>query len=176
MMANKKLALVILLILISLFVVMITAITSGGDSKKIATLESNVKVLNEKMEEIKLRTDEWDRIINGTTEVDLGTAPTDKEVTAPTEPKTPTDTSAPEKTPATPTEPKEEVVAKEYTVNASNLNLRSDPTSKGSVVRQVPSGEKLTSKGVESKGEGYTWIQVTDSKGNIGWAVSDFLK
>jgi uncharacterized protein YgiM (DUF1202 family) len=171
-MANKKLALTILLILISLFVVMITAITSGGDSKKIATLESNVKVLNEKMEDVKLRTDEWDRIINGNTEVDLGTAPT--------EPTKGTDTPTEPTAPVTPTEPKEptpsEVVPKEYTVSATSLNLRSEPTSKGSVVRQVSSGEKLTSKGVESKGEGYTWLQVTDSKGNVGWTVSDFLK
>lgn len=172
MMANKKLALTILLILISLFVVMITAITSGGDSKKIATLESNVKVLNEKMEDVKLRTDEWDRIINGNTEVDLGTAPeTPKGTETPAEPTTPVPTTEPKE----PTEPSE-VVPKEYTVSATSLNLRSEPTSKGSVVRQVPSGEKLTSKGVESKGEGYTWLQVTDSKGNVGWTVSDFLK
>src|SRR5690606_12929608 len=121
----------------------------------------------EKIEEIKIRTDEWDRIINGTTEVDMGTE-------APAAPET-----APEaETPAVPEAPQEEATpAKQpMAVKATNLNLRAKPSGTGSVVRKLPNGEKVTPTGNEQQAEGYLWLEITDTAGNKGWVAKDFLQ
>jgi uncharacterized protein YgiM (DUF1202 family) len=167
-MQSKKLSLIIMLTLILIFFSMIMAylaFSNGGDQKKITELENNDKILNQKIEEMKLRTDEWDKIINGTTEVDLGTE-------KPVEGKV-VEKPAPVVTPTPPAEAKPGVT---YSVKATNVNMRSKPSSNGSVVRAIPNGEKLTPTGNEQQAEGYLWLEVIDSKGNKGWAAKEFLQ
>ena len=165
-MQSKKLSLIVMLTLILIFFSMIMAylaFSNGGDQKKITELENNDKILNQKFEEMKLRTDEWDKIINGTTEVELET-------------EKPVEGKVVEKPAVTPTAPAEVKPATTYTVKASNLNLRSKPSAGGSVVRAIPNGEKLSPTGNEQQAEGYLWLEVTDSKGNKGWAAKEFLQ
>lgn len=172
-MQSKKLSLIIMLTLILIFFSMIMAylaFSNGGDQKKITELENNDKILNQKFEEMKLRTDEWDKIINGTTEVDLGT---EKPVEKPPVAEVPK-----VEKPVVPVAPPvvEKPAAKTYSVKATTLNMRSKPSAGGSVVRAIVKGEKLTPTGNEQQAEGYLWLEVTDSKGTKGWAAKEFLQ
>lgn len=173
-MLNKKLSLMLMLLMILIFFAMIMAylaFSNGGDQKKIQELESNDKILNEKIEEIKIRTDEWDRIINGTTEVEMETGTPPATVGTPAE--TPPAAEAPKEEAAAEAQPEPK---QPMAVKATNLNLRSKPSGTGAVVRKLPNGEKVTPTGNEQQAEGYLWLEITDAAGNKGWVAKDFLQ
>ncbi|WP_456363920.1 SH3 domain-containing protein [Priestia aryabhattai] len=156
---NKKLSLIILFLLfISLISVLLAfmAFSRQGNNEDVGQLKTGYDQLLKKVNELKVTTDELDtKIADG-----AKTTPTNSEVPA---------------TPANPV-PTNPAPTPTKTVVSVNVNMRSDPTTTGKVVRQLPKGEKVTPTGTTTSAAGFQWIQVKDSKGNEGWVVSTFIK
>ena len=55
------------------------------------------------------------------------------------------------------------------------MNLRSTPTTSGSVVVSMPAGTTGTVIGGPRSANGYTWWQLRLSSGTVGWAVENWL-
>lgn len=187
-MKGNKPALLILLNLILLFVVMIVAflaLTGGADKSRLDKLESNVKELSQKVDGIIVRTDEWDQIINGAADIDMSID--EEEVDENKENPEPekkdenieenTEKNQPEQVDGGEEEPVEVTNnEKSMKVNASVLNMRGTPSSKGSVVKELKSGESVKTTGKEEESGGYNWVEVKTQDGKTGWVAKQFLK
>jgi len=159
---NKKLSLIILFLLfISLISVLLAfmAFSRQGNNEDVGQLKTGYDRLSKQVNELKVTTEDLNtKVADGA----ASTPTTTPTATAPTTTTTPAST-----TPATtPTK----------TVVSGNVNMRSNPTTTGKVVRQLPKGEKVTPTGLTTNAAGFQWIQAKDSKGNQGWVVSTYIK
>ena len=59
--------------------------------------------------------------------------------------------------------------------NGSALNLRQAPTTTSDVVRSWREGTTLVALGPTAQAEGWTWYNVRDPLGNVGWVPAQFL-
>lgn len=56
------------------------------------------------------------------------------------------------------------------------LNMRAEPSTQADIVVALDTGAALTVLSGPEEGEGYTWWQVTDDTGNMGWVVEEFIQ
>lgn len=61
------------------------------------------------------------------------------------------------------------------TVNDSDVNLRSEPSTSGDVVTTLSEGDVVTVLGDSQEAEGFVWVPVRLEDGTEGWVVEDFL-
>jgi hypothetical protein len=65
------------------------------------------------------------------------------------------------------------------TLQGSNLNIRSEPSDKATIINKVPNGEKVTILGEDGKivtvnGEKGKWLKI-EYAGKVGWAWGNFI-
>lgn len=65
--------------------------------------------------------------------------------------------------------------AKVVNTGGSGLNMRSGPSTGQSRVKTLADGAVVEIVGGPQSADGFTWYQVKDSSGAIGWVVDDFL-
>ena len=56
------------------------------------------------------------------------------------------------------------------------LSFRAGPGTKYEIIRLLKDGTKLTVIGGPQQANGHTWWQLKTAKGQVGWAVEDYLK
>jgi uncharacterized protein YgiM (DUF1202 family) len=64
----------------------------------------------------------------------------------------------------------------EVVVTEDVVNMRSEASTDGEIVTVLDSGAQLTIVSGPQEGGEYTWWEVTDQSGNIGWVVEDFIE
>jgi len=87
----------------------------------------------------------------------------------------PTGTTAPAPTPTfTPTPQPGTALAKNQPARITTpdgLNVRSNPSTTGELLLRLGDGQRVTVLDGPVEGEGFTWWQIDDGGGNVGWAV-----
>jgi hypothetical protein len=64
----------------------------------------------------------------------------------------------------------------EVLVTENGVRMRSEASTAGEIVTELDSGSQLTIVSGPQEGDEYTWWEVTDQSGNIGWVAEDFLE
>lgn len=60
-------------------------------------------------------------------------------------------------------------------VVSEELNMRSDPSVEGEIIKTLPAGEALTIIGGPTEGDENTWYEVEDETEEQGWVAAEFL-
>jgi len=160
---NKKLSLIILLILLCSLISVLLAFISfskSGDSKDVGQLKTGYEQLAKQVNELKVTTEELETKV-GSNNITLTQGKPTTENNSQT-------TQQPTSTPPTP------IVTK--SVASDKVNMRDSSSTSGKVVRQLSKGEVVTPTGKTTTSGGYVWTEIKDSKGNTGWVVSSFIK
>lgn len=64
----------------------------------------------------------------------------------------------------------------DHVVTNDSVNMRSDPTTSGSLILTLPAGTDLTILDGPETADGYTWWHVTDqATGDEGWVIEDAI-
>jgi hypothetical protein len=61
-------------------------------------------------------------------------------------------------------------------VVSEELNMRSDPSVEGEIIKTLPAGEALTIIGGPTEGDDNTWYEVEDDTADQGWVAAEFLE
>ncbi|CAA9551167.1 MAG: N-acetylmuramoyl-L-alanine amidase [uncultured Thermomicrobiales bacterium] len=67
------------------------------------------------------------------------------------------------------------VIGSTVAVSTDLLNMRSQPSTSGSIVAPLPNGTQGTVIGGPTTATGYTWWQITTNRGS-GWVVRDYIR
>ncbi|MEJ7837465.1 MAG: sortase [Thermomicrobiales bacterium] len=62
------------------------------------------------------------------------------------------------------------------TITNDIVNIRAEPTTAGSIVVTVNTGDVVTITGESQSADGYVWWPVETADGSIGWVAEDFLQ
>jgi hypothetical protein len=90
---------------------------------------------------------------------------------------TPVPTSIPTPTPTpTPVPPPAEIAVGGYVEIVDGVNFRSEATTSGQLIRSLAGGVVLEVVGGPQDADGFTWWQLKDVDGSIGWAASQYLQ
>ncbi|MGF7535743.1 SH3 domain-containing protein [Bacillus mexicanus] len=165
-MMNRKLSLIILFILFGLLITVLLTFMSfsqSGNNQDVGELKTGYDQLTKQVKELKVTTDELNSKVNDSSGSQTSTVKA-------TTPQTTSPASPPATSPATtsPTATK--------TVIGNKINMRSTPSTGARVVKQLANGEKVTPTGQTQTVSGYSWIQVKDAQGNLGWIVASYIK
>jgi len=86
----------------------------------------------------------------------------------------PTPTSTPTPTP-TPIPPPTEIAVGGNVQIVDGVNFRIEPTTSGQLIRALAGGVVLEVVGGPQDADGFTWWQLKDVDGSIGWAAAQYL-
>lgn len=113
------------------------------------------------------------RLVQG---AETGTSISEQESSAPAEESVTAD-QAPADAPVDDTGEAEEATATSgtATVTQNGVNIRSEPTTSGTPITAVDSGDTLTITGDPIEADGYVWYPVRLEDGTEGYTVEDFL-
>ena len=89
---------------------------------------------------------------------------------------TPVPTATPTPTPTpTPVPPPAEIAVGGFVRVVDGVNFRTDPTTGGQLIRALADGVVLEVIGGPTDADGFTWWQLRDVDGSIGWAAAQYL-
>lgn len=169
---NKKLSLVILLLILSSLLSVLLVFMAYSQSNKtsdIDRLKTGYEQLANQVNEIK------ESIASSDTSVEEEEVADSKEEAQ--EPEEPTNNKPSEEPVIEESTPQEQApVVKTMTVT-SNLNLRSAASKSGAVVTVLSPGVVVTPTGnTTTDSQGTSWTEVRDASGNQGWVATSYLK
>jgi len=89
---------------------------------------------------------------------------------------TPVPTATPTPTPTpTPRPLPTEIAVGGFVKVVNGVNFRTEPTTQGQLIRSLADGVVLEVIGGPQDADGFTWWQLKDVDGSIGWAANQFL-